>query len=85
MYVTQGAAMPQITLYLDDETDALVAQAVASSGLSKSRWLAQVIRRHAGNAWPPECRELAGAFADFPLREPAADQALPQDTPRVGF
>lgn len=78
--------MPQVTLYLDDETEALLARASAAAGLSKSRWAAQVIRRHAGDAWPDECRALAGAFPDFPLvdRE-AGTQAEVPDAPRIGF
>ncbi len=31
--------MPQITLYLDDATQALVEQAAKANGLSKSRWV----------------------------------------------
>ncbi len=77
--------MSQITLYLDDETEALLTSAAATSGLSKSRWVAEVIRRHAGDAWPGECRDLAGAFPDFPLREPTAERTMPPDLPRVGF
>ncbi len=77
--------MSQITLYLDDQTDAVLTQAAKSSGLSKSRWVAELIRRHAGHAWPEECRALAGAFPDFPLREPGADANLAPDVPRVGF
>lgn len=77
--------MSQVTLYLDDEVDALLTAAAASSGLSRSRWVAEVIRHHASTVWPAECRQLAGAFADFPLREPGADAALPADLPRVGY
>ncbi|MBL8472168.1 MAG: hypothetical protein KF778_01320 [Rhodocyclaceae bacterium] len=59
--------------------------AAASAGLSKSRWVAQLIRRYPGDEWPPDCRELAGAFPDFPLRDTASDAALPPDTARLGF
>jgi uncharacterized protein (DUF1778 family) len=31
--------MPQITLYLDDATQALVERAAKANGLSKSRWV----------------------------------------------
>ncbi|GAA4332540.1 hypothetical protein GCM10023144_22720 [Pigmentiphaga soli] len=75
--------MGQITLYLDDSTEALVHQAAQASGMSKSRWVAELIRAHAHDTWPPELRKLAGAFADFPLRE---EQAAPgDDLPRIGF
>jgi len=46
--------MPQITLYLDDATQALVEQAAQAKG---------------PHEWPQNFLALAGAFADFPLRE----------------
>lgn len=76
-------AMSQITLYLDEATQALVEQAARSSGVSKSRWVADIIRKHAAQEWPPNCLGLAGRFPDFPLRE---DQPVPSpDVPRLGF
>ncbi len=76
--------MSQITLYLDDATQAMVDQAAQASGLSKSRWVADIIRKHAGHEWPQDCIALAGHFGDFPLR----DEGLPPqpaDTPRLSF
>lgn len=75
--------MPQITLYLDDATQTLVDKAAQASGLSKSRWVAEAIRKYAAHEWPEDCLALAGRFADFPLREEAP--VAPADTPRVGF
>lgn len=75
--------MSQITLYLDDATQALVEQAAQASGVSKSRWVADIIRKYASHEWPQDCLSLAGRFADFPLRE--AGQAQPTDVPRMGF
>lgn len=75
--------MAQITLYLDDATQALVDQAAKATGLSKSRWVAEIIRKYATHEWPEDCVALAGRFGDFPLREEGAE--LPADTPRVGF
>ena len=76
--------MSQITLYLDDATQAMVEQAARASGMSKSRWVAEIIRKYAAHEWPEDCLALAGSFADFPLRE---ENALPAvaDSPRVGF
>jgi hypothetical protein len=65
--------MSQITLYLDDATQALVEQAAAANGLSKSRWVAELIRKHAAHEWPQDCLAAAGQFADFPLQDAAAD------------
>ena len=76
--------MSQITLYLDDATQALVEQAALANGVSKSRWVADIIRKYAAHEWPQDCRDLAGRFADFPLREdgPAAST---DDVPRLAF
>jgi hypothetical protein len=75
----------QITLYLDESTQALVEQAAAANGMSKSRWVAEMIHKYAAHEWSRECLELAGRFADFPLR--AAEDATdsPADVPRLGF
>lgn len=75
--------MSQITLYLDDATQAVVDAAAQASGLSKSRWVAEAIRRYAAHEWPVDCLALAGQFADFPLREDTP--TAPVDVPRVGF
>ncbi|MCB5187253.1 ribbon-helix-helix domain-containing protein [Methylobacillus caricis] len=78
--------MSQITLYLDDATQALVEQAAQANGVSKSRWVADIIRKHAGHEWPQNVLALAGQFADFPLREEGQKaHAQPADVPRVGF
>lgn len=76
--------MSQITLYLDDATQALVDQAAQANGVSKSRWVADIIRKHATHEWPQNCLALAGSFADFPLREEST-ASQPADVPRAGF
>ena len=76
--------MSQITLYLDDATQVMVDQAAQASGLSKSRWVAEIIRKYASHEWPQDCVALAGRFADFPLREEGA-AAQSADMPRLGF
>ena len=86
--------MSQITLYLDDATQALVEQAAAASGMSKSRWVAEMVRKYAGHEWPKGFSELAGRFTDFPLRSEGSgtgevdgqgQDRLPADVPRLGF
>ncbi|PIT73246.1 CopG family transcriptional regulator [Limnohabitans sp. G3-2] len=76
--------MSQITLYLDDATQALVDEAAKANGVSKSRWVADIIRTYAAHDWPQDCLALAGHFADFPLQEDAP-QSLPADVPRQIF
>ena len=77
--------MAQITLYLDDATQALVDQAAKAHGLSKSRWVADIIRKYAEHEWPQDCLALAGRFADFPLREVDSTADLGTDVPRLVF
>ena len=76
--------MSQITLYLDEATQTLVEQAARANGLSKSRWVAEIIRKYATHEWPQDCLALAGRFADFPLREDNPS-APAEDVPRLGF
>lgn len=76
--------MSQITLYLDDATQALVEQAAQANGVSKSRWVAELIRKYAAHEWPEDCLALAGSFTDFPQREADAG-SQPADVPREGF
>ncbi len=75
--------MSQITLYLDDETERLLREAAQASGLSNSKWVAELIKKYAHQEWPQELLGLAGAFDDFPLRDETMQQG--QDFPRVGF
>lgn len=76
--------MSPITLYLDDATQALLEQAARAHGLSKSRWVAEMIRTYASHGWSQDCLALAGRLADFPLRQdnPATQ---PADAARIGF
>ncbi len=76
--------MSQITLYLDDATQALIEQAAQANGVSKSRWVAGLIRKYAANEWSQDCLALAGRFPDFPLREDPQLES-PADLPRLLF
>lgn len=76
--------MSQITLYLDDATQALVDQAAQANGVSKSRWVAEIIRKYAAQEWSTDCLALAGRFPDYPLREDSPT-ATPSDVPRLSY
>jgi hypothetical protein len=76
--------MSKITVYLNDAAQALVDRCAKAHGLSKSRWVAEIIRKYTAHEWPQDCLALAGRFADFPLREQAqTEQSV--DTARVSF
>jgi hypothetical protein len=61
--------MGQVTIYIDDETEANMNAAVKASGVSKSKWVARVIREKAGAEWPQEAKALAGKWQDLPMAE----------------
>ncbi len=69
--------MGQVTVYLDDKTEAEMNSAVKASGISKSKWVARVIHEKAGSEWPESVSQLAGAWPDFPsveeIRQTAGD------------
>ena len=73
--------MAQVTIYLDPETAAKAKAAAKDAGLSQSRWLAELIRRHAALQWPRTVQRLAGSWPAFP---DAAEirSSLGQDLPR---
>lgn len=73
--------MPQVTLYLDEETDRRARAAAAAAGLSYSRWLGSLVRASTEEAWPESVRELAGAVRDFPTAEEMY-RATTGDVPR---
>ncbi len=77
--------MSQITLYLDDSTQALVDQAAVASGMSKSRWVAEAIRQYAQDTWPQAVLTLAGQFPNFPLRPASGSEPAVPDLRRLGF
>jgi hypothetical protein len=67
--------LAQVTLYLDEETVERVRRAARASGLSQSRWLAQLVREKTAREWPAVVRDMAGSWGEFPdaeaIRRPA--------------
>jgi hypothetical protein len=58
--------MPQVTLYLDDETDAKARAAAAAAGVSYSRWVSDLVRAKTLDEWPANVRALMGKIPAFP-------------------
>lgn len=73
--------MAQVTLYLDDETAESMKKAARAAGLSRSRWLARLVRQQVAGQWPASVRALAGSCPDFPLAKGLRD-AQPPDVDR---
>ena len=59
--------MPQVTLYVDTQIEKLLDEATRAAGVSKSRWVADLIRRQTASHWPAAVRKAAGVAPDFPL------------------
>ena len=75
--------MPQVTIYLDDETNRKMIELAKKSGQSKSRWIAGLIREKTANEWPDEVLELIGAWRDETIPSAGEIRAeLGEDVPR---
>ena len=62
-----------------------LSSAPKARGLSKRRWMADIIRKYAAHEWPQDCLALAGRFADFPMRNVDDPSSVVADVPRLGF
>jgi len=76
--------MGQISIYLDDETVQKMRTAAKASGLSQSRWLAQLVHQELADTWPPSVAKLAGAWPDLPVAEDLRRE-MGKDVPREPF
>jgi len=56
----------QVTIYLEDDLEARMAAEAKARKLSKSKWIASVIRERLVDEWPSTVREAAGSWDDFP-------------------
>lgn len=61
--------MAQVTIYVDDETEKKMNLMVEKSGISKSKWIAEIIREKTASTWPESVKQLAGAWKDMPSAE----------------
>lgn len=58
--------MGQVTIYLDNETEEKMRRVAEASGLSQSKWIAELIRHSVAEEWQESVKQLAGAWSDFP-------------------
>ena len=61
--------MGQVTIYLEDEVEEKMTQAAKSEHLSKSKWVASLIKAKVASEWPESITHLAGAWKDLSLAE----------------
>lgn len=58
--------MGQVTIYLDSKTETKLLNIVKKSGISKSKWIADLIKEKTSSSWPEHIYDLAGAWKDLP-------------------
>ena len=73
--------MGQVTIYLDSETEKKLNNLVEKKGISKSKWIAGLIREKTSMVWPENVVRLAGAWSDLPSAEEIRN-AMGQNTKR---
>ena len=73
--------MGQVTIYIDAETEKVLNQIVKKQGISKSRWISDLIKEKTATSWPEHIKCLAGAWQDFSLAEDLRSD-LGRDTER---
>jgi hypothetical protein len=56
--------MAQMAIYIDNQLAERLEKAVKVSGQSKSKWVAEAIRRALQDEWPEGFFELAGKWED---------------------
>ncbi len=61
--------MAQVTIYIDAETEKKMQDIIKKSGISKSKWITDLIREKTANTWSDSVKEAAGTWEDFPEAE----------------
>ena len=61
--------MGQVTIYLDSEGERRLSSMVKKSGMSRSKWISNLIKEKTANSWPENVAKLAGAWSDMPTAE----------------
>ena len=76
--------MGQVTIYLDNELETKVQQITKSMHISKSKWVANLIKEKIADEWPESVKNLAGAWTDLPSAEEIRE-GLGEDIKREGL
>lgn len=76
--------MGQVTIYLEDEIEKKMSAAAKSERVSKSKWVASLIKAKVASEWPESIARLAGAWKDLSSAEEGRAN-LGQDVEREAF
>ena len=61
--------MGQVTIYLDSETEKKMNNVIKKTGISKSKWISDLIKQKMTSTWPENIVKLAGAWTDLQTAE----------------
>ena len=61
--------MGQVTIYLDSETEKKMNIMSKKLGMSKNKWISNLIKEKMATTWPENIVKLAGAWKDLPTAE----------------
>ena len=61
--------MGQVTIYLESEIEKKMNNMVKKCGMSKSKWISNLIKEKTASSWPENIVKLAGAWSDLPTVE----------------
>lgn len=67
--------MGQVTIYLDSRTEDKLKMAVEKTGISKSKWISEIIQEKTSCTWPEHVKRLAGTWSDMPTAEEIRNSA----------
>ena len=68
-YIKEKTDMGQVTIYLDNELEEKMHKITKDLHISKSKWVADLIKEKISDEWPESVRSLAGAWRDLPSAE----------------
>lgn len=65
--------MPQVSLYLNDDTFARVRKAAEAESMSVSKWVAKKLNDAMAEEWPDGFDQLFGSIADDTFKAPGRE------------
>jgi hypothetical protein len=74
--------MPQISLYIDDETLMKVKRLAEKNHTTISKWVGTKLKRHLKEEYPEDFFELFGSVADHSFKRPE-ELSFDSDTKRL--
>jgi hypothetical protein len=69
----EGENMPQLSLYIDEETLAKIEVAAKINNTSISKWVSDKLKESLANSWPENYQSLFGAIDDDSFTVKRAD------------